>query len=150
MPCAFSRIEISTVTPVTMMITRHGILLDRLPIVRAFGEHEKHRTGEGGEADIQLEEDDADQDRGNDRERGHLPSVERLVGFRSWEKRISIHDRRRRSAAREQLQPAEQEIAAERDRGMRQQVGQIGLRGEATHADSRHESVDDDPGRRER
>ncbi len=150
MPCAFSRIEISTVTPVTMMITRHGILLIASPSSAHLASTRTTEPAKAAKPTFSSKKMTPTSTAAMTASVATMPPVERLVGLRGREKRVSIHDRRRRAAAREQLQPAEQEIAAERDRGVREQVGQVGLRREAAHADPRHQPVDDDPGRRER
>ena len=66
MPCAFSTSEMSTVTPHTITITRHGIRLIASPSSADRAEDEDDRAEKRAHADVDAEDDDADDERGDD------------------------------------------------------------------------------------
>ena len=81
-PAAFSSSAISTVTPHTITMTRHGIRLIASPSSAHAGEHQDHRAGERAHADVDLREDQHAQ-RCSDAitaERDPVCAVERCVG----------------------------------------------------------------------
>ena len=119
MPCAFSRIAISTVTPQTIMITFHGI---RLIASRSSAAPRQHQSTHGTRrrtrpnADVESEEQiDADE-----QDVAITASVTQCRASNVPSSASSgARPRRRRVDGvplTEQLQAAEQEVAAERDR----------------------------------
>ena len=146
MPCVRSTSAMSTVTPHTITITRHGIRLIASP---SSADRESTRTTAPRNAPmptLTLREDDAQDQRGDDAERDPVPPVEAV-------RRIASGDRRtgaRATARPNSLRPPNSSVAAERHQRVRDQVVEIGLPLEPRQPVSRHQAVHDDAGRRER
>ena len=68
-PCVFSSSAISTVTPLTMMMTAHGIFSKGLSLIGQVQHDEQRRARKRPHADVHLEEDDADDQRRDHAER---------------------------------------------------------------------------------
>ena len=149
MPSAFSSSAISTVTPHTMRIDAPRHPLDRLAVVGASASATRITdAGERRHADVDVANDQT-------RRRAARTMTAERHPVRAVE---PVRPRRRRLSssttspcAGEQLQAAEQEVAAERHDGVRRP----GCRDRSAiswprQPDPRHQPVDDDAGRRER
>ena len=123
-------------------MTDQGIFLIASLWSAAPSDGEDHRAGKRSHADVDAEKQHADQQRRDHGDGDHVAPVELDVfGL--------VLDRDRR-ARLEQLEAAEERVAAKRDRGMGREVGPVGKPLVAGQADLHHQPVDDDAGRRER
>ena len=129
MPCAFSTSEMSTVTPHTITITRHGIRLIASPSSADRRQDEDHRTEERAHADVDLRENHTQDQRGDDADRDPMTPLERPASVASglagpsWTSGPStgsgpprLAGRRLTGQARaKQFQAAKERVAAEGD-----------------------------------